>query len=265
MSKIKSPLHSSTPRNRIDEVWPTMENSDLFKTVREEPMEVDTTVFYREHSEDSSDHTGDSNEHSPAPSEEGLAMKAEITDNITDDLSLDMSKLQLSPSRLELIPPINAQVIVIANQSRLETIQEQDENHTSEARLSEDDEAIQSEHGDEANAEVGAETKESDVKAIQAEANTAVDVENEAEAEINESGVKAIQAETKSAVENETMAELVNEIEVEKNEADIEVEKEAEAIAKKEGAKTEGKEKKKRKKKKSEIESLIDAANNVKF
>ena len=245
-----------------------MEQSDLFKTVHETPMDVDTSAHYRNHSEDSLGETGDSNEYSSVSSEDDLAIKTENKDEhqVAEDLSLNMSKLQLSPSRLQIIPPINAQVIVTANQSRLETIQEQNENlenHTSEARLSEDDEAIQSEHGDKANTEAGAgaETNESDVKAIQAEAETAVEVENEAGAETDESDVKAIQAEA------ETVVEVENEIgaEVEKNETDIEVEKKAEAKVEKEDAKTEGKEKKKRKKKKSEIESLIDAANNVKF
>ena len=216
-----------------------MEQTDLFKTVHEEPMEVDTALYYRDHSEDSSDRTGDSNEQSPTPSEDELAMKTENTDDnrATDDLSLDMSKLQLTPSRLQILPPINAQVIVTANQSRLETIKELNENHenhTSEGRLSEDDEAIQSEQEEEAN--------------IEAEAKTAVEVENETMAEVEK------EAETMTEVEKE--AETI--------EANVEKEAETEGKVEKE-AETEGKEKKKKKKRKTELQSLIDAANNIKF
>ena len=116
-----------------------MEQSDLFKTVHETPMDVDTSVHYRNHSEDSLGETGDSNEYSSASSEDNLPIKTENKDEheVTEDLSLNMSRLQITP-------PIDAEVIVNGNKSRLETILEQNEPQEniegeSEGRLSEDD------------------------------------------------------------------------------------------------------------------------------
>ena len=219
-------------------------------------MEVDTSVYYREHSVDSSDHTGDSDEHSPTPSEGDFAMKTENNDVIkdTEDLSLNMSRLQISS-------PINAQVIINGNQSRLETIPEQNEipdKNTSEGRLSEeDDETIKSEHGEEIETvtEVEKEAETIDTVAKIDEAKTETEVGNEIEVQIAEVESEIVQAETTTITEKEAETTEAK-VEKEKTEATAEVEKEK--------IETEGKEKKKRKRK-TELQSLIDTANNVNF
>ena len=221
-------------------------------------MEVDTSVYYREHSVDSSDHTGDSDEHSPTPSEGDFAMKTENNDVIkdTEDLSLNMSRLQISS-------PINAQVIINGNQSRLETIPEQNEipdKNTSEGRLSEeDDETIKSEHGEEietvTEVEKEAETIDTVAKIDEAKTETTAEVGNEIEVQIAEVESEIVQAETTTITEKEAETTEAK-VEKEKTEATTEVEKEK--------IETEGKEKKKRKRK-TELQSLIDTANNVNF